>query len=215
MHKGDKESKALFEVSQRSPFWIDVATVGSIGLGVAEAVLGGLGNSNALLANATENLENITYGLDSIAARSEQNRKLNHRLRRWAGALITTAALYVCGSSVYDLVRHDYPTVPAEFAGLSLGSAMLDGAIAMGLNKHANPGTTHRDAFRHSAADTISSVISAGAIVASAHGYPTIDAYSGIGLSVWTIVMTFPTNSRIKKADNLFLTTFDHSQPTN
>ncbi len=197
------------EVSYRSPFWIDFATFGSIVLGATEVVLGGMGNSNALLANATENLDNITYGLDSIAARKEQNRKLNHKLRRWAGALITTAALYVFSSSIYDLTTDSYPTVPGEFAGLALGSAVLDGMIAAGLNKHANPGTTHRDAFRHSAADTISSVISAGAIMASAHGYPTVDAYTGIGLSVWTIAMTFPTNNRIKKADNTFMLTYN------
>ncbi len=205
MYEKGARSVELFVAKGRSPFWIDVATAVSVGLGVAEAVLGGMGNSNALLANATENLDNITYGLDSIAARREYDRRLNHRLRRGAGALITLAATYVAGNSIYDLYYNKYPTVPSELAGLSVGSAVLDGVIAAGLSKHAQPGTTHRDAFRHSSADTISSVIAAGAIVASSHGFPTVDAYTGLVLSGWTILMTFPTNSRIKNADNLFV----------
>ena len=207
--------EVLFDIRKRSPRWLDFATVSSVALGLTEAFVGRIGNSNVLLANAFETLDNTTYGLDSLAARSEQDRRRNHRLRRFAGSIICAASLYVAANSTYDLVNHETPEIGSEFAILTGATVALNGSYALGLRKYSQRGTTHRDAFRHAVADTASSVIATGAIIASAHGYPGVDAWTGIGLSAWTIAMTFPTNNRITSADTLFVNDYSASQNKN
>ena len=175
--------EVLFDIRKRSPRWLDFATVSSVALGLTEAFVGRIGNSNVLLANAFETLDNTTYGLDSLAARSEQDRRRNHRLRRFAGSIICAASLYVAANSTYDLVNHETPEIGSEFAILTGAAVALNGSYALGLRKYSQRGTTHRDAFRHAVADTASSVIATGAIIASAHGYPGVDPWTGISLS--------------------------------
>ncbi len=194
----------------RSPLWLDIATVGSVIIGFAEVAVGTIGNSNALLANAFENLDNLTYGLDSVAARNEQNRKKNHVLRRVAGSIICAASLAVVANSVYDLQAHETPKLNSSGIELAAAATLLNASFAYGLSKHAHIGTTHRDAFRHSFADTISSAITVGAVIASKNGYPIVDSWTGIGLGVWTIAMTFPTNNRINSADQSFIDLTDN-----
>lgn len=198
-------SEPLLDVRKRSPGWLDFATATSVVLGLAEVIIGRFGNSNALLANAVETLDNTTYGLDSLAARSELNRRRNHRLRRFAGSIICAASLCVAGNSIYDLVDHKFPEIGSEYAALSGTSVILNGSYVLGLKKNSEHGTTHRDAFRHAMSDTASSLIATGAIIASTHGYPMVDAWTGIGLSGLTIVMTAPLNKRITGADSLFV----------
>ena len=205
MSKSPDSSEPLLDIKQRSPGWLDFATVSSVALGLAEAFIGRIGNSNALLANAVESLDNLTYGLDSLAARDELARRKNHMLRRFAGSIICAASLYVAANSAYDLVSREVPEINSDFAALSGAAAILDGAYVLGLHKYAQRGTTHRDAFRHAVADTTSSVIATGALIASTHGYPAVDAWVGLGLSGWTILMTFPTNRRITSADKIFV----------
>jgi hypothetical protein len=115
-------------------------------------------------------------------------------------------------NSSYDLVNHEIPEIESEFAVLTGAAAILNGSYALGLRKNSQRGTTHRDAFRHAIADTTSSAIATGAIIASAHGYPAVDAWTGIGLSAWTIAMTYPTNSRITSADTLFVSDYYANQ---
>ncbi len=211
MSESIAQPEPLLDAPKRSPRWLDIATVSSIALGLSEVFIGRIGNSNTLLANAVETLDNTTYGLDSLAARSEFDRRRNHRLRRLAGAIICAASLYVVGNSIFDLVDHREPEIGSEFAALSGAAVLLNGSYVLGLRKDSQYGTTHRDAFRHAIADTASSAIATGAIIASSHGYPIVDAYTGIGLSFWTIFMTFPTNKRITSADSQYVSFSDDS----
>lgn len=199
------EQEPLIDPEGRSPLWLDIATTGSLALGVTEAVVGTIGRSNALLANAIELLDNSTYGLDSVAARNENNRKKNHRLRRIAGSIICMASLGVGANATYDLISHKSPKLESIDATFAATATILNASFIVGLKKNANRGTTHRDAYRHATADTISSALAVGAIIASNNGLPTLDAWAGIGFCAWTIVMTLPTNARIESADYAFM----------
>jgi Co/Zn/Cd efflux system component len=86
----------------------------------------------------------------------------------------------------------------------ALAGLAMNGGIALSLRKDAQAGTTHRDAWRHAGADTLSAAVTAGSLAATATGHPTVDAITGIGMGVWTIACTLPTKSRLESADEAF-----------
>ncbi len=202
MEHGLKNNSSTINHNRRTPFWIDFATSTSLILGATEVIVGlKLGGGNTVLANSVEMLDNGTYALDSMAARSESNRKRNHRLRRLAGGLICAASLYVATNSTYDLIENHNPEVSPIFALFTSTATVINGSYALGLNRHAQIGTTHRDAFRHASADTISSAIATNSIILSTQGLPSLNNWTGLVLSIWTIGMTYPTKKRIEAAD--------------
>lgn len=205
MERSTNKANRAINVNERSPFWIDLATGSSIALGVAEAIVGlKVGGGNTVLANSVEMLDNGTYAIDSLASRNEIDRKKNHRLRRIAGSLICTASLYVAATSAYDLMEGHNVAVNPIFALFTGTATLVNGSYVLGLSKHAQDGTTHRDAFRHASADTISSAIATNSIILSAQGLPSLNNWTGLALSAWTILMTFPTKNRIESADQYF-----------
>ena len=190
----------------RTPRWFNIAFWSSMVLGLTELVIGAMSSNAALSANAAEMLDNSSYKLDALAANREQDRKTNHRLRRFAGGIIVAAALYTGSVSASNLWHDTKPTNPVDYAALSATGMVLNGLYVNGFHRHAQEGTTHRDAFRHSVADTIGSAMATGAIIASAHfGVPYITEATGSGIAIWTAALTFPTNARIKSADGYYL----------
>jgi Co/Zn/Cd efflux system component len=181
-----------------------------VALGVAETIFGVITGSNALLGNAVGLLDNTTYGLDTLAAKDNYDRKKNHHLRRAAGAIICLASFGVGAKASYDLYTQESPEINLPEAGFAVAATGLNLSFALGLKKDAYKGTEHRDAFRHACIDTFSSLATTSSIIvttgiAGMQGHPIVDGCTGVALCAGTIIATLPTNKRIFSADPAFI----------
>lgn len=191
----------------RSTRALDVAAVGSLAFGLVEAGFGIVANSPTLMANSVGMMDNSTLALYSYAARREHNRRTNHMVRRIAGAAICAASLWVAADAIHDLATDQMSNVETSDIGFGVVATAMNAGFVLGLRKNADPGSTHRDAWRHAAADTGTSGFATIMIAVGANGHPVMDAAAGIAMSAITIAATFPTNSRITEADKAFVLT--------
>lgn len=191
--------------SNRSPRTLRIAALASLGLGVANGVAGIAAGSNALGATSVGLLDNAAYEVQARASYNEHDREKNHKLRKLAGAMVCGAAVTVGGFATYDLINGNSTDVSPVDIAFPLSAAALNGGIAFKFYKHAHEGTTHRDAFRHAAVDTIGSLAATAAIIASMNGVTGADSLTAIAMSGGLIIATYPTKKRMEAADGAFV----------
>lgn len=147
-------------------------------------------HTDAMTVNALQTLDGSAYGVGMLAARHERAENLRRamRFRRVAAACICMASACVGAKATYDFWQHDYDRPAAASAILVAASGAANVVISRKFRHDAEPGTAHRDGWRHAVVDAGSSFVSAGAILAASRGYAGADLLVASGTSCVTII---------------------------